>query len=318
LNRLRRAALVLTAGTVFATGMVLFIAGCGGGNQPPFNATPAITGLFPSNITAGSQGFTLFVAGTGFVSGSKGVSFAYWNGSPRSTTFNDSTSQLEVTISASDVANPGIAQVTIVNPTPGGGTSAAVSFTVEPVQNGAPVISSFSPTSVTSGGQAFTLTVNGSNFAAGDVVTWSGSERPTTFNSQSEVTASISQDDIAVPISASVSVSTPGLVVASQSIAFPVTGPNNPMPSLSSIAPDSAAAGTSDLQVTIKGSGFVATSTAESDSVPLATAFVSSSQLVAIIPASDLASAATLNITVTNPTPGGGTSGQKTFTVSGS
>jgi hypothetical protein len=303
LNRLRRAALVLTTG--LAAGIVLFIAGCGGNNQPPFNATPAITGLFPSNITAGSQGFTLFVAGTGFIADSKGVTFAYWNGSPRSSTLNITTGQLAVPIPASDVANPGIAQVTVVNPRPGGGTSSAISFTIEPVQNGAPVITSFSPTSVT-------------DFAAGDVVTWSGSELVTTFNSQNEVTAAVSQADIATPISASVSVSTPGLVVASQSIAFPVTGSNNPMPSLSSITPDSAAAGSSDLQVTIKGSGFVATSTAESDSVPLATAFVSSSQLVAIIPASDLAAAATLNITVTNPTPGGGTSGQKTFTISGS
>lgn len=316
MNRSRRAALVLTTG--LAAGIVLFIAGCGGNNQPPFNATPAITGLFPSNITAGSQGFTLFVAGTGFIADSKGVTFAYWNGSPRSSTLNITTGQLAVTIPASDVANPGIAQVTVVNPQPGGGTSSAISFTIEPVQNGAPVITSFSPTSVTAGGQAFTLTVNGSDFAAGDVVTWSGSELVTTFNSQNEVTAAVTQADIATPISASVSVSTPGLVVASQSIAFPVTGSNNPMPSLSSISPDSAAAGSSDLQVTIKGSGFVATSTAESDSVPLATAFVSSSQLVAIIPASDLAAAATLNITVTNPTPGGGTSGQKPFTISGS
>ena len=69
-------------------------------NQPPFNATPAITGLFPSNITAGSQGFTLFVAGTGFIADSKGVTFAYWNGSPRSSTLNITTGQLAVTIPA--------------------------------------------------------------------------------------------------------------------------------------------------------------------------------------------------------------------------
>jgi hypothetical protein len=76
--------------------------------------------------------------------------------------------------------------------------------------------------------------------------------------------------------------------------------------------------GSSDVEVTIKGSGFVTSSTAEWNGTPLATAFVSGSQIVAIIPASDLATGGTANVTVTNPPPGGGTSSQVTFTVSGS
>ena len=45
--------------------MVIVTSGCGSSTSlgPP-NPTPAITALFPSSITAGSQSFTLFISGT--------------------------------------------------------------------------------------------------------------------------------------------------------------------------------------------------------------------------------------------------------------
>jgi IPT/TIG domain len=298
-------------------GLAVLVAGCSS-NTPPFNATPAITGLFPSNITAGSQNFTLFITGNGFIANSKGVSFAYWNGLPRSTAFNINTGQLAVSILASDVASIGLAQVTVVNPPPGGGTSSASTFTIVSTQPNGPVISSFSPSSASLNGQAFTLNVTGSNFAAGDLVTWNGAVRSTTFTSQSQVSATIMQSDLSQAGTASVSVGTPGLVVASPSLSFPVTGPNSPVPSLGSVTPSSAVAGGSDLEITLKGSGFVTASMAEWNGTPLATAFMNNGQLVAIIPAADLATGGTANVTVTTPAPGGGTSRQVTFTVSGS
>ena len=89
-----------------SVGVALVLLGsCGGGQKiPEFNATPTVTGFFPSNITAGSQGFTMVVTGTGFQSNSQGVTFVNWNGSPRSTTFDDTTGDLLVQIFASDVA----------------------------------------------------------------------------------------------------------------------------------------------------------------------------------------------------------------------
>lgn len=298
-------------------GFVVFVTGCSN-NTPPFNATPIISGLFPSNIAVGSQNFTLFITGTGLIANSKGVSFAYWNGLPRSSTLNINTGQLAVSILASDVASIGLAQVTVVNPPPGGGTSSASTFTIVATQPNGPVISSVSPTSASLNGQAFTLSVTGINFAAGDVVTWNGGPRQTTFTSQSQVTASITQSDISQAITAGVSVSTPGLVIGSPSVSFPVTGPSSPVPSLASITPSSAPVGSSDLEVTLKGSGFASGSTVEWNATPLATAFINTGQLAAIIPASDLAAAGSANITVTTPPPGGGTSRQLTFTVTGS
>jgi hypothetical protein len=52
-----------------------------------------------------------------------------WNGSPRSTTVVSAT-QLAATIYASDIATEGTAQITVVNPGNGGGTSSPLTFTI--------------------------------------------------------------------------------------------------------------------------------------------------------------------------------------------
>jgi len=81
--------------------------------------------LIPDAIAPGGAGFELTLNGTGFVSGS----VANWNGSARATTFV-SSSQLTASILAADVAKPGSGQVTVVNPSPGGGTSTAIPFEI--------------------------------------------------------------------------------------------------------------------------------------------------------------------------------------------
>lgn len=311
MNWSRWAALALIVG-------ILLLGGCGS-SAPPVNATPTITNLFPSNITAGSQDFTLFVAGTGLISSAKGASFVYWNGFSRSTTLNQITGQLEVHIFAADVASPGTVNVTIANPAPGGGMSLPSGFTIEPVQLGAPLIAvntPFSPPNAKASGAAFTLTVNGSNFAANDPVTWNGEVRTTTFVNSNQVTAAILATDIASAGSGSVAVYTPGLVVGSPSVNFPITGPDNPAPAISALAPSSAPAGSPDLEVLIGGSGFVQSSFAEWNGTPLATAFLSSSELMVMIPAADMTTGnTTANIDVSTPAPGGGTSQNLTFKV---
>ncbi len=302
-----------------SVGGIFLLGSCGGNGQPPFNATPVISNLFPSNITAGSQDFTLFVAGSGFIENSTGVSFVYWNGFPRSTTLNQITGQLEVQIFASDVATANTVNVMVENPGPGGGMSGTSVFTIEPVQVGAPTLSMmspFSPASAKAGGTDFTLTVNGNNFVANDAVTWNGSVRTTTFVNSNQLTAAIMSSDIANAGSGSVAVYTPGFVVGSPSTNFPITGPNNPTPSLSSLSPSSASAGSSDLEVLLSGGGFAQSSVAEWDGEPLATSFVSSGQLWVLIPAADLTTSGTsATIDVTTPAPGGGTSKTVTFKV---
>jgi hypothetical protein len=92
--------------------------------------------------------------------------------------------------------------------------------------------------------------------------------------------------------------------------------PANPAPTLGLIAPATAAAGSGDLAISIQGTGFApGTSTAYWNAQPLATAYVSPTQLQALVPAALLATTGTGMIVVLNGAPGGGTSAPAAFTV---
>ena len=67
--------------------------------------------LVPTSVRPGHKGFTLTVNGTGFAS----TAVLNWNGSPRATSVLSSSS-LQATINAADVATAGTASVTVVNP----------------------------------------------------------------------------------------------------------------------------------------------------------------------------------------------------------
>ncbi len=90
------------------------------------NALPLINApLFPGQKAPGSAAFTLTVTGTGFVSGAT----VNWNGNARTTTFV-SSSKVTASINATDVATAGTANVTVVNPAPGGGVSNVAHFQI--------------------------------------------------------------------------------------------------------------------------------------------------------------------------------------------
>ncbi len=90
------------------------------------NPTPIVSVLLPSDTVAGGQGFTLTLIGDNFVP----TSSVLWNGAARTVSFI-SNAQLTAGISARDIANAGVAQVTVSNPGPGGGNSSPFNFTIE-------------------------------------------------------------------------------------------------------------------------------------------------------------------------------------------
>ena len=65
------------------------------------------------------------------------------------------------------------------------------------INNPVPAITSLNPNLAMVGGAKFTLAVNGGNFVNSSVVRWNGSDRPTTFVSETQLTASIPASDIA-------------------------------------------------------------------------------------------------------------------------
>jgi hypothetical protein len=270
------------------------------------NPLPATTGLSPATAIAKGSAFTLTVTGSNFVSSS----VVRWNGFSRTTTFIDS-GHLTAAIKASDISTAQTVPVTVYNPTPGGGVSNAQTFTVT---NSAPAITSLSPTTAYARGAAFTLTVNGTGFAATSIIRWNGIDHATTYSSSTRLRATISTADLATagPVPVTVFTPEPG-GGTSNTQTFTVNNP--PVPSIKSLSPSSGTAGGADFTLTVTGSGFVTDSKVLWNGVEHATTFVSSTSLTASIPAADIAKAGTATVTVFTPGPGGGTSTAKTFTI---
>src|SRR5262249_42670399 len=91
-----------------------------------------------------------------------------------------------------------------------------------------------------------------------------------------------------------------------------------PIPSLTSLSPNTATAGGAGFTLTVNGSNFIFNSVVQWNGVDHPTVFVSGTQLTATIPASDIAAAGSASVTVFNPpigTRGGGSSNAAPFTI---
>ena len=119
-------------------------------------SVPGIASLNPVVTKAGAPAFTLTVTGTGFVSGA----VVQWNGTNRTTAWVSAT-QLTASIGAADVASVGTASVTVVNPSPGGGTSAVFEFAIDSAASaaGATTVTAEAATVNVTAGQKATLPV---------------------------------------------------------------------------------------------------------------------------------------------------------------
>ena len=90
---------------------------------------------------------------------------------------------------------------------------------------------------------------------------------------------------------------------------------NPAIPTVVSISPASAFVGSAAFVLTVTGTNFVNSSTIRWNNSDLTTTYISATQLTASIPASNISTIGTANVTVFNPIPGGGTSGQSPFSI---
>src|SRR5256885_4238951 len=216
-------------------------------------------------------------------------------------------------------------------------------------QNTGAFLQSLSPANIPAGGSEMTLTVIGGGFVPPTILPWDGKNLVTTVTldvngNATNVTAVVPAAMTATPRRHFVNTLNPirtkqdnGL---SNTIAFIVTAPANPVPVLTSISPVIAAPGSADVTLTLAGSSFVQNTATNGNPVNgsivvwnttttvtnLATTFGSASQLTATVPASLLTTESCASVVVftgpavdpTNPTAngGGGTGNAKTFPVS--
>lgn len=269
------------------------------------NPVPVLSTLAPGTGSVGGTGFTLTLNGTNFVANS----VVRWNGNARSTSFVSPT-QLTAQILESDLMAPGMAQVSVFNPEPGGGLSGVVGFSiVYPLPKPVNLV----PLSTIVGGGAFTLTVEGTDFVSNSIVRWNGSDRPTTFISRTQLTAQIPAGDITQAGTANITVFNPAPGGGTSTpLVFSI---NNPLPAITSLDPPATPAAGPAFTLTVNGTNFVAGSTVRWNGSNRQTTFVSNTQLRADIPASDILSSTAVEVAVFNPAPGGGLSAAATFTV---
>jgi len=91
---------------------------------------------------------------------------------------------------------------------------------------------------------------------------------------------------------------------------------NNPVPFIDlPVVPAAAVPGGTGFTLTVNGAGYVSGSVVNWNGSPRATTFVSAGQVTAAILASDIVTASTARITVSNPAPGGGTSSVAYFEI---
>ncbi len=287
------------------------------------NPVPTITSFSPPSATAYTSAFTLTVNGAGFVQGA----VINWNGTALTTAVVNGSctkglcTQLQANITASQIAVGANISITVTNPTPGGGASALSTFVVS---NPQPVVSALSQNSVIAGAAGFNLTVTGSGFVPNaSTVQFNGTNlTPTTVNSAgTSLTVAIPASAVTTPAATfDVTVTNPvpggGTSAVSAGDKFTIYNPT-----ITALSPSAIGAGSADFPLTITGSNFVTGSpgaTVQFGTTNLTVTSLTSTQIVATVMASLVTSPGTVNVTVTDPAPSGGTaavSAPFTFTI---
>ncbi len=270
---------------------------------------PVLTTISPLTVAAGLNGGTIRLTGTGFEPGS----VAQWNGAARTTGFYNPTVLL-VNLTAADLASAGTGQITVNNPAPGGGTSAAQTLTIA----APPVITAVSPSTLQAESYnstvSQTITVTGTNFDPKATLLVSGVQETIVSQTTTQIVATIgaNQLDFAGVLAVYVVNPEPGNSwLESKQGTLNVISPMAPF----SVNPAAAQVGSADLKVALYGGGFFPDSVVEWNGVALATTYSSSGSLTATIPASLLTIPGTATVSVLTPENLGAASATQGFSV---
>lgn len=269
------------------------------------NPEPLITAISTTDITAGTGDLTMQINGANFAHGAT-LDFGSLHLAPLSST----STQMEVMIQASALSGAALVPLTVTNPGPGGGRSNALRFTI---YNPMPEITSLSQQSVLVNSEAFSLDIIGSNFVSqtrvefGDVTL-----QPVSFDrGHMRLLVPKSAFSRGAVISIRAVNPSPG-GGTSNSLEFTVA---NPVPELNSLSPLSVTAGGDGTPITLYGTGFVEGSVVTAGTAQLTPNAVSNTGLQVLLPGSLIAENGELTLTVTNPGPGGGTSGSASLVI---
>jgi hypothetical protein len=270
---------------------------------------PTITSLSPGSARAGFGGITLTVLGTGFVP----RTVVEFNGVARPTTVVNS-GELRASIPGVDITAVGTALVRATTSAPGGGTSEPLPFAITP-----PPILTVNAPIVAPGALATVTLIDG----AGGVYDWlalapvgapDNSYQAWTYVGQGVTTRTwtTAMPTVAGAYEFRLFVNNVRVAV---SPAVTVDPTFMPVPIVNSVSPVSVIAGGPSFTLTVYGNSFVSSSAVRWNGVNRPTTFINATVLQASISAADIATAGSALVSVTTPSPGGGTSAAFNVTI---
>ena len=275
-------------------GFLVFLAvltGCGGFKGV---VAPTLTSITPSTVAAGSNGFTLTATGTNFTDGTQ----LLWDGTGQQTKFISNT-QLSISVTTAQIATAGT--VTIRAMKPDTTTSGPATLTITGTPPPTFALTSISPSTIAAGSPDFTLAATGTGFVSGDVITLNGVAANTTFESATQMHATVPAAVVANPGTIAVAVQDASKN-KSNSLPLTVSGAfvGKP-PTLTSLSPNTIYALSPAFTLTGNGTGFESGSQIVWNGTPLTTTFVSNTQVTASVAASFLTLVGVENVAVLNP-----------------
>jgi hypothetical protein len=206
--------------------IALVAAACGGGAEPgaPDSATPltvpAITALDPAVIGAGSPAIELVITGSGLEPGT----VVLFDDAVRAPA-NIGATDVRLALSELDVFHPRTYEVRLLAPGPTGAMSNPMFLDVV-LPNPVPSIVALSPDRIAEGAAGLELVVTAEGLAAGAVVQFAGTDRPTTRIDDARVSATLDAADVAIAGLFDIIVVNPGPGGGpSAPVAFRVTAP---------------------------------------------------------------------------------------------
>lgn len=287
---------------VSSLGSLFILSGCGGGSgsststTPPSspgnstNPTPSITSITPASVVAGSSSLTLTLNGSGFVA----ASMVNLNGTALTTTYVSGTS-LQAAVPASAISADGTAKITVVNPTPGGGTSPTQNYTITvPTAT----VTGLLPQSIPQGTAAM-ITVNGTGFEANSVAQWNGAARTTTFVNATTLQVALTAADVQGYGTGEISVANPGMAATTPLDLLILAN----TPTITSISPNSVTTSQSNVpqQIFINGSGFAANATVQANGNVVPVVSQTTTSITVSLVASYFTQKGSIQIVVSNP-----------------
>ena len=271
------------------------------------NPAPSLSTIAPPSLYAGSPDTTFTLTGTNFIP----TSMVNAGSTALSTTFVNAT-QITALAPSTLLESAGSLSFSVSNPPPAGGSSQSLNVTLlQPPAK----LATLSPSTATVGSPPGTVTLTGSYFTPSAVVyinTYAAAA--TTYVSATSLQFAIPAQFLTYSGNLTVTVRDPASQnFSSNALTLQVV---NPVPVLNSISPSSVTAGAPGFILTLTGINFVSSATVLiNGAATQPTSYPSANSASVIIPASAVSAVGGVQIAISNPAPGGGTSATQTLNV---